>query len=39
VQTQVYAAMDKGASDEVKKIIAANSGTPGKSAHSGKASF
>jgi hypothetical protein len=30
VQTQVYAAMDKGASDEVKKIIAANTG---KSAH------
>jgi membrane fusion protein (multidrug efflux system) len=30
VQTQVFAAMDKGASDEVKKIIAANTG---KSAH------
>jgi membrane fusion protein (multidrug efflux system) len=36
VQTQVYAAMDQGASDEVKKIIAANSGKPGtagKSSH------
>ncbi len=33
VQTQVYAAMDKGASDEVKKIIAANTGKPGKSSH------
>jgi membrane fusion protein (multidrug efflux system) len=33
VQTQVYAAMDKGASDEVKKIIAANTGKPDKSSH------
>jgi membrane fusion protein (multidrug efflux system) len=36
VQTQVYAAMDQGASDEVKKIIAANTGklgTPSKSSH------
>jgi membrane fusion protein (multidrug efflux system) len=33
VQTQVYAAMDKGASDEVKKIIAANTGKPGVSSH------
>ncbi len=30
VQTQVYAAMDKGASDEVKKIIAANTGKRGQ---------
>jgi membrane fusion protein (multidrug efflux system) len=30
VQTQVYATMDKGASDEVKKIIAANTGKNGK---------
>ena len=33
VQTQVYAAMDKGASDEVKKIIAANTGKAGVSSH------
>jgi membrane fusion protein (multidrug efflux system) len=33
VQTQVYAAMDKGASDEVRKIIAANTGKPGVSSH------
>jgi membrane fusion protein (multidrug efflux system) len=29
VQTQVYSTMDKGASDEVKKIIAANTGKSG----------
>jgi membrane fusion protein (multidrug efflux system) len=31
VQTEVYAAMDKGASDAVQKIIAANAGALGKS--------
>jgi membrane fusion protein (multidrug efflux system) len=31
VQTEVYAAMDKGASDAVQKIIAANAGAIGKS--------
>jgi membrane fusion protein (multidrug efflux system) len=31
VQTEVYAAMDKGASDAVQKIIAANAGGMGKS--------
>ena len=30
VQTEVYAAMDKGADDEVRKIIAANAGKGGK---------
>ncbi len=33
VQTQVYAAMDKGASDEVSRIIASNLGKPVKSTH------
>jgi membrane fusion protein (multidrug efflux system) len=33
VQTQVYAAMDKGASDAVQKIIAANLGSGAKRAH------
>ena len=33
VQTQVYAAMDKGASDEVSRIIASNPGKPVKSTH------
>ena len=33
VQTEVFAAMDKGAEAEVHKIIAANAGKPVKSAH------
>jgi hypothetical protein len=33
VQTEVYAAMDKGASEVVQKIIAANVGAAGKSTH------
>ena len=36
VQTEVYAAMDKGASDAVQKIIAANSGSAGSSGKGSK---
>ena len=36
VQTDVYAAMDKGASDAVQKIIAANSGSAGSSGKGSK---
>jgi membrane fusion protein (multidrug efflux system) len=36
VQTEVYAAMDKGATDAVQKIIAANAGSAGSARKSGK---